>query len=46
MKYETPELTTLRIAINVIQATKQHPVDMFDSPELTEVGTSAYVEWE
>jgi len=46
MKYETPQLTMLTPAINVIQATKQFPVDELDSPRMTEVAIGAYPDWE
>jgi hypothetical protein len=45
MKYETPELTALTPAINVIQSAKQTSGHDSDTPQ-NEPPTSAYQDWE
>jgi hypothetical protein len=47
VQYDNPKLTILATAINVIQTTKQFPVNDVDSPTLlTEVSIGAYQDWE
>lgn len=42
MKYETPELTALTLAINAIQANKPHGDSLDSSKEIV----AAYQDWE
>jgi len=46
MKYETPELTAVTLAINAIQDTKTFPHNPKDSDDWTEIGVGAYEDWE
>jgi hypothetical protein len=47
MKYETPELTTFRPAINAIQGTgNSNKMSTPHSDSFSEEGTGAYEDWE
>ncbi len=45
MKYETPELTALTLAVNAIQAMKT-ALPQVDAPYVHEQALSAYEDWE
>jgi hypothetical protein len=47
MKYETPEMTALTPAINVIQGVKPPNAEYMDSPSPTNESTfGGYADWE
>jgi hypothetical protein len=45
MKYESPELTALTLAVNAIQSTKSAP-PQDDGSSKHEFGMAAYEDWE